>query len=78
VTNDAIFLYLLGRNKGYRNELPLSNHVYQKGVKLDYNVYEFKLHPGKYKANLITAESSRFMKEIVFWKDHAKWKVQLH
>ena len=50
--------------------------IYQKGIELGYNVYEFKLQPGRYKAELITPESSRFMKEIVFWKEREKWKVQ--
>jgi hypothetical protein len=50
--------------------------IHQRGLELNYNVFEFKLHPGKYKAELTTPESSRFMKEIIFWKEREKWKVQ--
>jgi hypothetical protein len=50
--------------------------IRQKGVELDYKVYEFKLHPGKFRAELITPADSHFTKEVTFWKEKSGWKVQ--
>ena len=49
--------------------------IRREGFQLDYNVYEFKLHPGKYKAELITPANPEFIKQIVFWKEKKMWKV---
>lgn len=49
--------------------------IRQRGLELDYKVYEFKLHPGKYKAELITPTQTEFTKEITFWKEKQGWKV---
>ena len=39
------------------------------GKKSDYNIYEFKLTPSKYKAELI--------REVVFWKSKKGWQSSL-
>jgi len=47
----------------------------QRGLELDYNVYEFKLYPGMFRAELITPDKIA-VKEIIFWKEKEIWKVQ--
>ena len=48
--------------------------VVLEGIKCDYKVYEFKLHPGKYKAELSSSASSHHLvKEIIFWKEKTNW-----
>ena len=39
-----------------------------------YRVSEFKLHPGKYHAQLITINGGNNVKEVTFWKEGNKWK----
>jgi len=50
--------------------------IRQRGLDLDYNVYEFNLHPGKFKAELITPASNGFTQEVIFWKEKSGWKIQ--
>jgi len=49
------------------HELPFSNLNPPSGLDLHYNVYEFKVHSGRYKAELITP-ADQAVKEIIFWK----------
>jgi hypothetical protein len=41
--------------------------------KYDYIVYEFKLAPGKYKAELTSPNKWNSIKEIIFWKQENLW-----
>jgi hypothetical protein len=50
--------------------------IRRQGFELDYNIYEFRLQPGKYKAELTTPANPEFIKEIIFWKEKKVWKVQ--
>ena len=50
--------------------------IRQQGLDLDYNVYEYKLHPGKFKGELITPADSHFPHIVKFWKEKSGWKVQ--
>jgi len=47
------------------------------GKKSDYNVYEFKSYPSKYKAELISSSIKFPIKEIVFWKTRRGWQTSL-
>ena len=48
--------------------------IHDFGKELHFNVYQFKLHPQKYKAALL-GESKEATKEIIFWKDGLRWKT---
>lgn|GEM_PF-4540232 len=44
-----------------------------EGEKCEYKVYEFKLTPGKYKAELSSAAKWSVVREITFWKENDVW-----
>lgn len=50
--------------------------VFDQGMKLDYNVFEFKLAPGKYKAELISPDDNTHIREVIFWKENEAWKTK--
>ena len=47
------------------------------GKRSDYNIFEFKLTPSKYKAELISSDINFPIREIVFWKSKTGWKSSL-
>jgi hypothetical protein len=55
----------------------LHSTVNWDGKKSDYNIYEFKLVPLKYKAELISSNVNFPIKEIVFWKSKKGWQTSL-
>jgi len=48
--------------------------IIEDGEELRCKVYEFKLNPGRYKAEVFDG-SSKPCKEIIFWKDGKAWKT---
>ena len=50
--------------------------VVDAGETIRYTVYEFRLFPGKYKAELKTINGGAHLKEIIFWKVRGKWKTE--
>jgi hypothetical protein len=41
--------------------------IFYSGDQVKYKVYEFKLHPGRYKAELATTNGAHNIKEVVFF-----------
>jgi hypothetical protein len=55
----------------------LHSSVNWDGKKSEYNIFEFKLYPSKYKAELISSDINFPIKEIVFWKSKKGWQTLL-
>ena len=55
----------------------LHSTVNWDGKKSDYNIYEFKLTPYRYKAELISSDINFPIREIVFGKNKKGWQTSL-
>jgi len=51
--------------------------VIWNGKKSEYNVFEFKLNPSRYKAELISSTIKFPVKEIIFWRTKDGWQTSL-
>ena len=52
-------------------ELLLQVTIVEEGESLVYDVYEFKLNRGVYRAQLHSGKASN---EMIFWKENGQWK----
>lgn len=48
--------------------------IIEKGEEFHCKVYEFKLYPGKFKAEVIDSPQKQIT-EIIFWKEGNGWKT---
>ena len=56
-------------------KLLLSKTIPSRKGKCLYKLYEFKLAPGLYQAQLVSPELKSSLSRIIFKKEHGRWKT---